>query len=118
MTKASARRVDETSVGRGFLRSLSLFFAALLMSTRLMAAATTVAAISDPGSVGGPGIFGQVAPPFSGGGQFGVESWTTSQTYTDVTISATLALFGNASTGNSGTYHGQAYLTNSIGPGA
>ena len=41
-----------------------------------------IAAVTQPDWPAGPGILGQFPPPSSGGGQFGVVSWTASQTYT------------------------------------
>jgi len=92
------------------LFSRGWFIFGVLVTAPFSDAGTTIAAISDIG--GGIAIFGQYPSPYSGGGQFGVASWTTSQTYTKVSISVSIGLFGSAS-----SYHGAAYLTTSIGPG-
>ena len=91
-----------------------LVFLALTMACHA-AQAGTIASISDLFSLGGgPSIFSHFPPPNDTlDGQFGIESWTQSQTYTNVLITATLSLW----LPSNGAYHGAAYLTNSTGPG-
>jgi hypothetical protein len=95
-------------------RCAVLFLCILVMVP--FAEASTIVAISG-GGTGGTAIMGQYQPPSSGGGQFVVTRWSQMRTYTNVSITVPLYLFGSAATGNPGTYHGTAYLTTSIGPG-
>src|SRR5436190_18419043 len=109
MVRSEASR-SECMYSRGIFAVLILMIACQVVS------ANPIVSVSDSTFLNsGPAIEGPYGPPFGPGigGQFAMQSWTTSQAFTDVSIAVTLFLW-DPSAGPA--YHGAAYLTTSVGP--